>query len=97
MNVVTLLTVYFIGVNLTGFILMGLDKRKAQKHLWRIPEATLFVCALIGGSIGSIGGMYFFHHKTRKWYFVVGMPLILFLQAAAVIALFQLPIQFITF
>lgn len=59
---------------------MGIDKRKARKKLWRISESTLFFIAIIGGSIGSIVGMRIFHHKTRHWYFVYGMPLILVLQ-----------------
>ena len=59
---------------------MGIDKRKAIKRAFRIPEATLFLIAILGGSIGSILGMYTFRHKTRHWYFVVGMPAILILQ-----------------
>ena len=59
---------------------MGLDKRKAKKNLWRIPEKTLFLSAILGGSAGAIAGMYVFHHKTRHWYFVIGMPLILVIQ-----------------
>ena len=57
MNVVTLLTVYFIIMNAVGFIIMGMDKRRAKKHAFRIPEATLFTIAVIGGSLGSIIGM----------------------------------------
>jgi uncharacterized membrane protein YsdA (DUF1294 family) len=66
---------------------MLVDKRKAQKNLWRIPEATLFLMAAIDGSIGSIAGMYKFRHKTRHWYFVIGMPAILIAQIAAVFLL----------
>lgn len=93
MNVVTLLAAYFISVNLIGFFLMGIDKHKAKKRAFRIPEATLFIIAIIGGSIGSIIGMYAFRHKTRHWYFVYGMPFILLLQIALIIALFNAPIQ----
>lgn len=75
-----LLYLYFAAVNLAAFGLMAADKRRAQKHRWRIPEHTLFVAALLGGSIGAIAGMYLCHHKTRHWYFVVGMPLILAVQ-----------------
>ena len=60
------------------------DKRKAQKNLWRIPERTLFTAALFGGSIGSIVGMYLFRHKTKHWYFVIGMPAILAAQIALI-------------
>lgn len=73
---------------------MGIDKRKAIKKVWRIPESTLFIVALIGGSIGSIIGMNFFRHKTKHWYFVLGMPLILIAQIAAIIVLIKMPIQF---
>lgn len=82
MNVIFLLISYIIIVNLLGFVLMGLDKRKAIKHAFRIPEGTLFIVAFIGGSIGSIIGMYFFRHKTRHWYFVYGMPFILLFHIA---------------
>lgn len=60
---------------------MGEDKRRARKHLWRIPEKTLFLCSILGGSVGTWAGMYVFHHKTKHWYFVIGMPLLLVLQA----------------
>ena len=71
---------YLIFINLTGFFAMGLDKHKARKKKWRIREGTLFLLAALGGSAGSWIGMYVFHHKTRHWYFVVGMPAILCLQ-----------------
>lgn len=82
-----MILIYLLIMNLIGFALMGLDKRKAQKQLWRIPEKTLFLASLLGGSVGTLTGMYFFRHKTKHWYFVVGMPLILILQIAAVIYL----------
>ncbi|MBQ2117141.1 MAG: DUF1294 domain-containing protein [Lachnospiraceae bacterium] len=65
-----------------------------RRKVWRIPESTLFIVALIGGSIGSIIGMNFFRHKTKHWYFVLGMPLILIAQIAAIIVLIKMPIQF---
>lgn len=77
-----LFLIYLITVNLIGFVLMGVDKKRAVRGAWRIPEATLFLYALIGGSLGSILGMYTFHHKTKHWKFVVGMPLILLAQLA---------------
>ena len=67
-------------VNLVAFALMGLDKRRARRGEWRIPETTLFLPALLGGTLGAIAGMYCFRHKTRHWYFVIGMPLILVIQ-----------------
>lgn len=95
MNAINLLIIYFVIINLISFIMMGVDKRKARKHVWRIPESTLFVLALIGGSVGSIAGMYFFHHKTRHWYFVYGMPAILIVQVILILALVFSPIEFL--
>lgn len=94
MIVIGIIAGYLALMNLIGFTAMGLDKRRAVKKLWRIPESTLFIIALIGGSIGSIIGMRIFHHKTRHWYFVYGMPAILLLQIAAVIVLIYSPLQF---
>lgn len=93
MNVVILIIAYAIIINLIGFFLMGIDKRKAIKRAFRVPEATLFLIAILGGSIGSILGMYTFHHKTRHWYFVYGMPLILILQLALIVFIYNAPFQ----
>ena len=82
-----------IAVNLIGFALMGIDKYKAKKRAFRIPEATLFIVAIIGGSIGSIIGMYAFRHKTRHWYFVYGMPAILILQILLIALLLHAPFE----
>ena len=71
---------YVAGMNLLGLAVMWSDKRRAQHGKWRIPEKILFLVSLLGGSIGIWAGMYLFRHKTRHWYFVVGMPLILVLQ-----------------
>lgn len=76
------LILYLVVVNLIGFSLMGLDKWKAKHKKWRIAERTFFDIAIVGGSLGAWAGMYAFCHKTRHWYFVVGMPLILAIQAA---------------
>ena len=76
MNAITLIIIYLVSVNCISFIVMGVDKHKARKRAWRIPESTLFVLALIGGSLGSILGMHLFRHKTRHWYFRYGMPAI---------------------
>ena len=75
-----MIAVYLVIANIIGFCMMGIDKRRAKRHEWRIPEKVLFLCSLFGGSIGTWAGMYFFHHKTKHWYFVVGMPLILLAQ-----------------
>ena len=93
MTVLGILATYLILINLASFAMMGIDKRRAEKKLWRIPESTLFIIAIIGGSIGSIIGMRVFHHKTRHWYFVYGMPLILLLQILFIIAIIKSPLQ----
>ncbi len=80
-----LIIVYLVIMNIAGFASMGIDKSKAKKGAWRIPEATLFMIALLGGSAGSILGMQHFRHKTKHWYFTVGMPAIFFLQLALVL------------
>ena len=76
---------YVLIINLTGFFLMGMDKRRARKNLWRIPEKTLFITAILGGSIGSIIGMRHFRHKTKHTSFVIGMPCILVFQIAVIL------------
>ena len=70
---------YIILANVTAFALMGIDKKRAKQGKWRIKEKNLFLAALLGGSIGANVGMRYFHHKTKHWYFVVGMPAILVL------------------
>ena len=75
---------YLVIVNIVGFAMMGMDKKRAIRGAWRISEASLFIVALIGGSIGSILGMNTFRHKTKHWYFKYGMPAILILQIALV-------------
>lgn len=93
MNAITLIIIYLVVINCTSFITMGVDKYKARKRTWRIPESTLFVLALIGGSIGSIMGMHLFHHKTRHWYFLYGMPAILIVQILLVLLVVTSPIE----
>ncbi|WP_294497148.1 DUF1294 domain-containing protein [uncultured Gemmiger sp.] len=68
---------WLAAANLAGLALMGCDKSRARHGRWRIPEKVLFLTAVLGGSLGCWAGMYLFRHKTRHWYFVVGMPLIL--------------------
>ena len=83
----SILLIYLLTVNAAGFLLMLVDKIKAKKNLWRIKEATLFLVAAIGGSIGSIAGMYTFRHKTKHIKFTLGMPLILAAQIVLVVLL----------
>ena len=75
-----ILVVYLIIINIVAFGMYGIDKQTAIKKQWRIPEAQLLAVAAIGGSAGALLGMQFFHHKTRKWKFRLGVPLILAVQ-----------------
>ena len=93
MSVIYVLIIYIVLVNLLGFYAMYSDKLRSKKRAFRIPEATLFTIAIIGGCIGCIAGMYVFRHKTRHWHFVYGMPLILILQIIGLIALSISPIE----
>lgn len=95
MNVLLILIIYIVCINLCGFAVMGIDKYKAKKKTFRIPEATLFTVALFGGSLGTTLGMFLFRHKTRHWYFLYGMPLILFIQALIIYLLYRSPIEFL--
>ncbi len=80
--------IYLLLVNVIGFVLMFVDKKRAQNNQWRIKEATLFLTAAIGGSIGSMLGMKVFRHKTKHLSFMIGMPLIFIAQVALVIGYF---------
>ena len=80
MKPASIIILYLIIINLLAFLLMGLDKRKAKRHKWRIPEKTLFLSAIIGGSIGALLGMQVFRHKTKHASFRIGMPCILIAQ-----------------
>ena len=78
----TVLLVWLAVINLLTFIVYGADKRRARKGKWRVPAKTLFLLPLLGGSIGALLGMRVFHHKTKHWYFVWGIPAILLAQIA---------------
>ncbi len=73
---------YFLASNLFAFLLFGLDKRRAKKRAWRIPERTLLFAAFIGGAAGSLFGMLLFRHKIRKPLFYLGVPTLLIMQCA---------------
>ena len=75
-----LFAIYLLCMNILGFALMSSDKRRAKRGQWRIRERTLFLTAALGGSAGSLLGMWLLHHKTKHRYFVLGMPLILLVQ-----------------
>ena len=76
-----LLGLYLLLVNLAAFLVMGADKRRAKRGTWRISEKALFLPALLGGALGGVLGMRTFRHKTKHWYFRLGFPLLLVLQA----------------
>ena len=78
---------YLLAVNITSFLLYGIDKYKAKKGRWRISEATLLLMAVIGGSIGAWGGMRIWHHKTMHKMFKYGIPVIIIFQVALAVYL----------
>ncbi len=82
------LLVWLAAVNLVTFAVYGIDKAKAKRGAWRVPERTLFLLPLLGGSLGALLGMKVFHHKTKHWYFVWGIPLILLAQIALAVWLY---------
>ena len=88
-NTITIknIIIYLIVINLIGFLAMFIDKQKAKKGAWRIPENTLFMLTLLGGGIGTIAGMYTFRHKTKKLKFTVGMPAILICELLLIVYL----------
>ena len=81
-------------INIISFIVCGADKSAAKRKSWRIPEKTLFLLAIVGGSIGVLAGMYLFRHKTKHWYFVWGIPAILVLQIVLVVLILTKIISF---
>ena len=80
---------YLLLINAAAFVLMLVDKHRARKNRWRIPERTLILSALFGGSIGALLGMYTFRHKTKHLKFTLGIPAILIAQIALAIWIFQ--------
>ena len=89
-KVTHLVTGYIIILSVLGFVIMGVDKHKARKKAWRIPERTLILIALLGGGIGSFVGMYVFHHKTKHAKFVVLLPLSAALYLAGILRLYNI-------
>lgn len=82
------LGIYLLVINIGGFLFMGLDKAKAKAGAWRIPERRLFGIALLGGSPGVWLGMYYFHHKTKHWYFRYGVPAIFFFEVGVAVSVY---------
>lgn len=81
--------IYILFTNILLFTLMAIDKKKARLHKWRISEKTLFILAIIGGSIGGILGMYTFRHKTKHLKFKLGFPAIVLFQIIFIYLLFN--------
>lgn len=71
---------YLLAINILAFCVMGFDKQKARKGVWRISESTLFTLAILGGSVGDLLGMWIFRHKTKHRKFVIGIPFIIIIQ-----------------
>lgn len=90
---------YIIGVlllvNMTGLIIVGADKYKARKRLWRIPEKIFFIMSVLGGCPGVYLGLLLFRHKTRHWYFMWGIPAIFAVQAVALYYFYLRPVYHI--
>lgn len=83
MTFLSILFIYLALINIAGFAIMGIDKRRAIEGRWRIPEKTFFIVSALCGSLGTFVGMYVFHHKTKHWYFVVFIPTMMAVQLAA--------------
>ncbi len=81
-----LLLIYFVVINVIGFVLPPIDKNKAKKDKWRIRERTLFIVSILGGSVAMYISMRIFHHKTKHKRFMIGIPVIIILQIAAAAA-----------
>lgn len=88
-NFIKYFIIYLIIINLIAFFAMYLDKRKARYGKWRIPEQSLFILAVMGGSIGAIAGMYTFRHKTKKLRFAIGFPVILVLEIILIFSIWN--------
>ena len=78
---------YLVIINVITWLIYGIDKMKAKKNKWRVPEKTLILLAVIGGSVGALLGMQVFRHKTKHKKFTIGVPLILILQVALTVYL----------
>lgn len=83
-----ILTIYLIAINIATFFVYGIDKWKARRSKWRIPESTLLTLAVLGGSIGAYIGMRTWHHKTMHNKFKYGVPLIINLQVVLAVYIY---------
>lgn len=82
--------IYLLLINIVAFMAYGIDKGRAVKHIWRISETTLISIALLGGSVGAFMGMHYFHHKTKKPKFYIGVPVIIIIHIILVVVWFYL-------
>lgn len=95
MEVLSYIAIYLMIMNLAGFVFFAIDKSKARRNKWRIPEAILFLFAVFGGSFGCYLGMRIFRHKTQKPRFYIGIPVIIGVQFLVVLYfLFLSPLEF---
>lgn len=82
---IKIVLVYYLAINIILFLAMAIDKAKAVKGRWRIPESTLFILSVLGGAVGGFAAMYLFHHKNRKWSFKIIFALCLILHLVLVV------------
>ncbi|MBP1968854.1 uncharacterized membrane protein YsdA (DUF1294 family) [Virgibacillus natechei] len=88
MNEANTIVIYILGVSAITFFLMGMDKQKAKKQQFRIPERTFWILSILGGSFGSYMGMKMFRHKTKHRSFVVGVPMLIIIHCTGIAYLF---------
>ena len=86
---------YLVFMSFSETVLYKVDKERSKRGVWRVKESALLIIALLGGAAGALLAMNLFHHKTRHWYFLYGMPAILIIQILLVLALVFSPIEFL--
>ena len=92
MNGALVFLLVLLCINIVAFLAFRVDKRRAQRGEWRISEAALLSLAFFGGGLGAFLGMWFFHHKTRKWKFRILVPAFLFMQILLILLIIRYPI-----
>ena len=85
-----MILIYLLIINALSFLLMLIDKQKAKKDCWRIPEKTLIAVAVLGGSLGGIAGMQVLRHKTKHLKFSIGLPVILAVQILLMVVIISI-------
>lgn len=84
-NLIIIILIYLAVMSIISFFAMFIDKQKAKKHKWRIPEKVLFAFVILGGGLGGVLGMHILRHKTKHWYFAIGFPLITIVEYCALV------------